>query len=152
MIRIFVPKNEYSFEHTFFLAYRIILSKVPVDTGRKLNVHKTFRRRPKCLLNVLCAFNLRPVSTWVLQIKMFLFLPKLNYVNLNFVTFQLESMSQQKDNENGISISSRKFSCQNAPNIKPLLFGFVTSLNYGTKKFGIFHLFKTLWNTNFKML
>ena len=34
----------------------------PVDTGRKLNVHKTFRRRPGLLLNVLCTFNLRPVS------------------------------------------------------------------------------------------
>ena len=34
----------------------------PVDTGRKLNVHKTFRRRPGRLLNVLCTFNLRPVS------------------------------------------------------------------------------------------
>ena len=36
---------------------------VSVDTGRKLNVHKTFRRRPRRLLNVLCTFNLRPVST-----------------------------------------------------------------------------------------
>ena len=35
----------------------------PVDTGSKLNVHKTFRRRPGRLLNVLCTFNLRPVST-----------------------------------------------------------------------------------------
>ena len=35
----------------------------PVDAGRKLNVHKTFRRRPERLLNVLCTFNLRPVST-----------------------------------------------------------------------------------------
>ena len=35
----------------------------PVDTGRKLNVHKTFRKRPVLLLNVLCMFNLRPVST-----------------------------------------------------------------------------------------
>ena len=26
----------------------------PVGTGRKLNVHKTFRRRPGRLLNVLC--------------------------------------------------------------------------------------------------
>ena len=34
----------------------------PVNTGRKLNVHKTFRRRPGRLLNVLCAFNLGPVS------------------------------------------------------------------------------------------
>ena len=35
----------------------------PVDTGCKLNVHKTFRKRPGCLLNVLYTFNLRPVST-----------------------------------------------------------------------------------------
>ena len=35
----------------------------PVDTGGKLNVHKTFRRRPGRLLDVLCAFNLGPVST-----------------------------------------------------------------------------------------
>ena len=40
-----------------FLRYK------PVDTGRKLNIHKTFRRRPGRLLNVLCTFNLRPVST-----------------------------------------------------------------------------------------
>ena len=35
----------------------------PIDKGRKLNVHKTFRRRPGPLLNVLYTFNLRPVST-----------------------------------------------------------------------------------------
>ena len=29
-------------------------SGFPVDTGRKLNVHKTFRRRPGRLMNVLC--------------------------------------------------------------------------------------------------
>ena len=34
----------------------------PVDTGRKLNVHKTFRRSSGRLLNVLCTFSLRPVS------------------------------------------------------------------------------------------
>ena len=34
----------------------------PVDTGLKLNVHKSFRRRPGRLLNVLSTFNLRPVS------------------------------------------------------------------------------------------
>ena len=37
----------------------------PADTGRKLDVHKTFRRRPERLLNVLCTFNLRSVSTGV---------------------------------------------------------------------------------------
>ena len=35
----------------------------PVDTGRKLNVYMTFKRRPGRLLNVLCTFNLRHVST-----------------------------------------------------------------------------------------
>ena len=35
----------------------------PVDTGRKLNVQKTFRRRPGRLLNGFCTFNLLPVST-----------------------------------------------------------------------------------------
>ena len=33
-----------------------------VDTGGKLNAHKTFIGRPGRLLNVLCTFNLRPVS------------------------------------------------------------------------------------------
>ena len=31
----------------------------------KLNMHKAFRRRPGRLLNVLCMFNFRPVSTGV---------------------------------------------------------------------------------------
>ena len=35
----------------------------PIDIGRELNVHKTFRRRLGHFLNVLCTFNLRPVST-----------------------------------------------------------------------------------------
>ena len=40
-----------------------ILHEYPVDTGRKLNVHKTFKRGPGRLLNGLCTFNLHPVST-----------------------------------------------------------------------------------------
>ena len=36
---------------------------IPVDTEHKLNVHKTFRRRPGRLLNVSFTFNLGPVST-----------------------------------------------------------------------------------------
>ena len=35
---------------------------VLVATGRKLNVHKRFRRLPGRLLNVLHTFNLHPVS------------------------------------------------------------------------------------------
>ena len=41
---------------------RDVLILIPVDTGRKLNVHKTFIRRPGCLMDVLCTFNLRPVT------------------------------------------------------------------------------------------
>ena len=37
-------------------------SVLDLDTRRKLNVHKTFRRRPGRFLNVLRTFNLRPVS------------------------------------------------------------------------------------------
>ena len=33
-----------------------------VDTGHKLNICKTFRRCPGYLLNILCVFNLHPVS------------------------------------------------------------------------------------------
>ena len=34
----------------------------PLGIGSKLNVHKMFRRRLRHLLNVLCTFNLPPVS------------------------------------------------------------------------------------------
>ena len=37
-------------------------SLISLDTGRKFNVNKTFRRRPGRLLNVFSTFNLRPVS------------------------------------------------------------------------------------------
>ena len=33
----------------------------PVGTGHKLNVHKTFRRRPGRLLIIFSMFNLHPV-------------------------------------------------------------------------------------------
>ena len=45
---------------TFYKDY--IACTFIVDAGRKLNVHKMFRRRPGRLLNVSCTFNLRPVS------------------------------------------------------------------------------------------
>ena len=46
---------------------RFKISLLPVDTRRKLNVHKTFRRRLERLLDVLCTFNVRPVSTGLLH-------------------------------------------------------------------------------------
>ena len=62
----FLPHDKWvAFWNNFcFETYAIrVFSICPVDTGRKLNVHKTFRRRPGCLLDVLCTFNLRLVST-----------------------------------------------------------------------------------------
>ena len=49
-------------QRTNFSILLIAFRTDPVDTGPKLNVHKTFRGRPGRLLNVLCTFNLRPVS------------------------------------------------------------------------------------------
>ena len=47
----------------FFPEKYIIANIIPAHTGRKFNVAKTFRRRPGRFLNVLCTFDLRPVST-----------------------------------------------------------------------------------------
>ena len=47
----------------FFSSVCLRMVYIPVDTGRKLNVHNTFRRRHGRLLNVLCTFSLRPVPT-----------------------------------------------------------------------------------------
>ena len=40
---------------------------ISLDTGRKWNLHKTFRRLPGRLLNVSCTFNLRPVSNGIIM-------------------------------------------------------------------------------------
>ena len=44
-----------------------LLALFPLDTGCKLNVHKTFIRRPGRLLNVSCTFNLRPAPKGLSQ-------------------------------------------------------------------------------------
>ena len=57
--------NSYNFHsHTFSHSYNFFHSYTfhPLDTGRKLNIKKTFKRRPGRLLNVLCTLNLRPVT------------------------------------------------------------------------------------------
>ena len=64
----------------------------PEDTRRKLNVHKTFRRRPGHLLNVLCTSNLRPVSTGFP-------LMKLMQISMGFTTFN----STENNRKNKIS-------------------------------------------------
>ena len=55
--------QQYYFFYVELLSYQVRNLLSSVDTGRKLNVHTTFRRRPGSLVNVLCKFNLRPVST-----------------------------------------------------------------------------------------
>ena len=47
--------------HGFFINNAFLKSASPVDTGRKLNVHKTFRRRPG-----------RPVSTGSVLLNFFM--------------------------------------------------------------------------------
>ena len=46
-----------------FYIFTVLGLNNPIDAGHKLNVHMTFRRRPGNLLNFLCTFNLRPIST-----------------------------------------------------------------------------------------
>ena len=56
---------------------------ITVDPGRKLNVHKTFKRRPGRLLNVLCTFNLHPVSTGETDFKKSVAYKKSVYIQLS---------------------------------------------------------------------
>ena len=57
-----LQKRDLNFWKRFFF---MKTSAIPVDTGHKLNVHKTFRRCPGRVLNALCMFNSRPVSTGI---------------------------------------------------------------------------------------
>ena len=60
----------------------------PVYTGSKLNVHKTFRRRPGRPLNVLCTFNY--VSTGWISFPSYKTLQKLNFFVGTSFSFLLE--------------------------------------------------------------
>ena len=65
-------------------SYFFANSSCSLDTGRKLNAHKTFRRRPGCLLNVLCTFNLHPVSRgWHLHYIRYIFLKRNSGFSIN---------------------------------------------------------------------
>ena len=48
-----------------FRCFQVVQKRIsdPIDTGCKLDLHKTLRRCPGRLLNVWCTFNFRPVST-----------------------------------------------------------------------------------------
>ena len=58
----------------------ILISSCPLDTGPKLNVHKTFRRRPGRLLNALCTFKLRPVSRQCTFVRHFCLVIRIAYI------------------------------------------------------------------------
>ena len=65
-IYIYIYVYIYHIKLPYVKVYNLIYKNYidnPVETGRKLNVHKTFGIRPGGLLKVLCTFNLRPVST-----------------------------------------------------------------------------------------
>ena len=58
---MYLYKNAFKFYRTWIKA--IFFRKMLADhVGCKLNVNKTFGRRPLCLLNVIYTFNLPPVS------------------------------------------------------------------------------------------
>ena len=42
--------------------FKVKVNDNPLNTGRKLNARKTFKRHPGRLLSVLCTFKLGPVS------------------------------------------------------------------------------------------
>ena len=67
---------------------------VPVDIGRKLNLYKTFRRRPRCLLNVLCTFNLHPVSTGDLFCSLHYFQIAIDLV-ITFFSYSVQQHSER---------------------------------------------------------
>ena len=66
----------------------------PVDIGRKLNLYKTFRRRPRCLLKVLCIFNLRPVSTGDLFCSLHYFQIAIDLV-ITFFSYSVQQHSER---------------------------------------------------------
>ena len=85
----------------------------PVDTGHKLNVHKTFRRRPGRLLNVLCTFNLRRVSTG--RILRLIFDECINFESSNITAFAIQTSTLLNPFQNNVSFlfplkMSEKFS------------------------------------------
>ena len=66
----------HEFEQIDLIYMRLFIKKCyhewtqdPVDTGRILTVHNTFRRHPGRLLNVLCTFNLRPLSNMLCVVR-----------------------------------------------------------------------------------
>lgn len=77
---------------------------LPVDTGRKFNVRKTFRRGPGCLQNVLCKFNLRP------EFKCMNHFAKFTWKRVQRIPLLVKSRPALNCTENGIP--SQVYSCE----------------------------------------
>ena len=89
-----------------------------------MNIHKTFRRRPRRLLKVLCTFNLRPVSISVSLVNVSLRAAKSGIIESNFqifiriqtgfvLTSFVRNSSSQVFLEIGIPINLAKFMGKN---------------------------------------
>ena len=72
--------------HNVDLNYLNIFHPETPGHGRKLDVYKKFKRRPGRLLNVLCTFNLRPLSRGNIA-KLSLIIPKLNLPRWIFLNY-----------------------------------------------------------------
>ena len=75
-LEIFMKKNFSNFWQLFLELFNhswifICVNTYPLDTGRKLNVHKMFIWRPGRLLNVICTFNLHPVPRGYILLELF---------------------------------------------------------------------------------
>ena len=90
-----------------------------VDTGRKLNVHKTSRRRPERLLNVLCTLNLRTMSMGNNN-KNFAWYPRISYIlSIIFYSMDINShlckfLHQQASSRTQFSVALT-FCCSTIP-------------------------------------
>ena len=97
--------------NSFFTTYSDVQGlPFPVDAGRKLNVHKTFRRRPGHLRNVLCTFNLRSVPTRFLCSNSWVFVPVFFYVWHPLSVKHIHQIKQSSQNNDWEALSIfRKF-------------------------------------------
>ena len=72
-----------SYIHRLMISQKKTLYSTSLNTGRKLNVRKAFRRCPGRLLNVLRTFNVRPVSRGQVKNSKLLLYEEINcYINI----------------------------------------------------------------------
>ena len=76
------------------------MTSLPLDIWRRLNVHKTIRRRPGHLLNALCAFNWCPVTRRLGMIGTLISIGFWNaLIPVNIYLFKVNNRSSRKSCE-----------------------------------------------------